>query len=145
MDLIDEVEVPAPPPELQALSKRRGELREQRVALEAELSSVEHTLFRLRNAEDEELDAIAEQLAAGELSEVTRDNLPEERAVLRRRLDLAVRAEGKVAENLKAARENYHYRIAAAARPVHRKAVARIAAALHELAEANRQEEASAC
>jgi len=142
MDLVDEVEVPAPPPELREWEQRRGELRKQRMALEDELRSVEHALFRLRNAGSDELDAIAEQLASGELSEVTRDNLPEERAVLRRRLEVASLAEVKAAEHLKEAREHYHYRIAAAARPAHRKAGARIAVALYALADANREEEA---
>jgi DNA repair exonuclease SbcCD ATPase subunit len=88
-------EMPALPPrpdELAQLEERRAKIRAERQEIASELQRIEGAAWKEAQAAQDGLDAVAEKLASGEIAEVTRDNLPEQRDILRSRLDTEKRS-----------------------------------------------------
>ncbi len=132
--------LPTKPSGLIELEARRAQLRQDREAVEAELSRLEDKHWRETNLDDDARDAVAEQLAAGEIEATGQGVVPEQLDILRSRFDLIQRAEAKVAVRAAEQRERHNRATAAAWRPQHKEAARRIARALRELIDANRAE-----
>lgn len=133
--------LPEKPPELLEIEERYGALRSQRAAIESELRVVETKLGELRTKDEDEIEALAEEVADGTRIDVSLADLPARREDLRRQLDVVVRGHRKLGERVAKERERHKNRIVAAFRPAHKTAVRRIAEALEELVEANKAEQ----
>jgi hypothetical protein len=132
--------LPERPAELVELAARRTQLANDREAIEDELRQIEEKIEQKNDAD--RLDDAAERIAKGE-AEIDAPNIvPEEVTALRKRLDLARLAEGKLANLLAEGHARHARAIAKALRPLHRAAVQRIHAALLELEAANAEESA---
>jgi len=128
--------------ELLELEARFSQLRRQRIDIEKKLQALDTAWSRLVMGDDDEVDALAEQLATGELDEISTDNLPEQRMDLRARLEIVRQAEQKLTPRVTTERTRHAKAIAAAIRPRQRAAVKAIDAALAALLEANAAERA---
>ncbi len=132
--------LPERPLELAVLAARRGELRQQRQTVQDELARLQDAAWSESQRSNDSVDAAAEKIARGEIESVSRDVVPDEIGVLLSRIDLLQRAEQKVATRVAEARAAHNRQIVQALRPLHRRAVTRIYAALLELEAANAEE-----
>lgn len=130
--------LPERPPELLELESRLAQLRQNRETIETELHQLEEK--QRQQSDVDALDQAAERIAAGEAEITAPDAIPEAMEALRRRFDLACRAERKVNIRVAEGRERHTRAIAKAWRPQHRAAVRRIHVALLELEAANAAE-----
>ena len=133
--------LPSKPAELIELEARRAVIRGQRQEVETELARLTDEAWEKTQLDVDPLDLAAEKLASGEIAVATREAVPEEVEILRSRLDLLQRAETKLANRVAEQRERHNRAAAGAHRPDHKKAAQRIARALCELVDANREEE----
>ncbi len=133
--------LPPKPPELIELEVRRAAIRTERQEVQGDLARLQDEAWSESQRDVDPLDLAAEKLASGETEIASREAVPEEIEILRSRLDLIQRAEFKVKQRVAEQCEHHNRNIAAVYRPEHRKAAQRIARALRELVDANREEE----
>ena len=131
------LKLPARPPELIEIEDRRAAIRAERQAVETELARLVAEAWN--ETEVDPIDAAAERLAGGEAD--SRTVAPEQVEVMRSRLDLLRRAETKVASRVAEGRARHNRAVSGAYRPGHQEAVQRIAHALRELVDANKDEQ----
>ena len=132
--------LPERPAELIELTARRAQLSRDRQAIETELQQIEKKRWQEQQGDVDALDEAAERIAAGATELAASDAVPEAIETLRIRLDVARRAERKVALRVAEGQERHNRSIAKALRPLHRNAVRRIHEALLELEAANAEE-----
>ncbi len=133
------LKLPARPPELIAIEDRRAAIRAERQEVETELARLVAEAWN--ESEVDPIDAAAERLAGGEAEATSRTVAPEQVEVMRSRLDLLRRAETKVASRVAEGRARHNRAVSGAYRPGHQEAVQRIAHALRELVDANKDEQ----
>ena len=133
--------LPSKPEELTALETRRAQIRSQRQEVQDDLARLQDETWSESQHEVDPLDLAAEKLASGATATASREAVPEEVEILRSRLDLLQRAEFKVTQRVADGRAAHNRSFAVAYRPPHKKAAQRIARALRELVDANREEE----
>ncbi len=132
--------LPSKPADLIEVEARCRSIRAERQAVETELQRIQDERWRAAQG-DENLDLAAEAMAAGETDAMSRNMTPERISELRSRLEILIRADSKVSRRAAELRDRHTRNIAAAWRPMHKKAAHRIARALVELAAANAEEE----
>lgn len=130
-------EMPARPAELPVLEARLAELGAERQEVQDKLRRISIEAWEKTQLDIDPLDRAAELLASGAAEATSRTIAPEQAGVLRSRLELLQAAECKVRQKFHEMRDLHNVRVARAFRPMHRKAVKRIAVALAELVAAN--------
>ena len=134
--------LPERPAELVELVARRAQLGRDRKTIEKELRQVEQKRWQEQQDDVDLLDQAAQRIADGETEVTSPDVIPEEIETLRKRLELARRAEAKLVNRVAEGTARHNRALAGALRPQHRAAVQRIHAALKELEAANHEEAA---
>lgn len=135
----DLVSLPPRPADLVALESRRREIRDKGNRIRAEIAEIQDRLWRGSQG-DSDLDVAAAALIAGE--EETLEGGPGRIRSLQNRLSVIDRADSLLSSRMADQRERYMREKAAALRPSHRQAVAKIRRALLALAAANLEEQA---
>lgn len=133
--------LPSRPAELVETESRRAAIRREREEVEAELRRIQDEAWQGSQENIDPIDVAAARLANGEAEATSRTVMPEHMDFLRSRLEILRRAEVKVSQRLAKLQERHNRNIAAAYRPMHKKAAQRIARALVELVAANVEEE----
>ena len=145
------IEIPAlpeRPSELAELITRRAAIREEWQGIEAEQRRAQDRAWlatqgsETASPERVAMDAAIDRLVTGAAEPAAPDVVPEQPEAKRSRSDFLQRADRKLSEKIHKLNERHNRSVARALRPLHRRAVQRIHAALLELEQANSEEQA---
>ena len=135
----DLVQLPPRPADLVELESKRRKIRDKGKLIKAEIADIQDRLWRGSQG-DADLDEAAAALIAGE--EETLEGRPGRIRSLQNRLLVVNRADSLLSAQMADQRERHKRDTAAALRPAHRQAVAKIGRALLALEAANLEEQA---
>lgn len=141
--------LPERPPELAELIPRRAAIRAEWQGIAAELKRARDAAWRASQGtkdaapETVAIDEAIDRLITGEAEPAEPHIVPEQSEAKRSRMDFLQRADRKLSEKIHEINERHNRSVARALRPLHRRAVRRVHAALLELEQANSEEQAA--